>query len=619
MTVALETFAAPDVELDRRSDAALVVRSRVSLGAFPASVPEVLRARATAHPERALAAQRGDRGGWVLLSYGEARRRADALAESFLALGLSPQRPVMVLSGNSVAHLLVSLAAQTAGIPVMPISVAYSLLSSDHARLRAIAELTGPGLVFAEDAEPFSAALDALDALGAPRPPSAPGAAGAPGARQTVIARGQRPGALQLAELLRTPPTDAVEEALAHVGPDTVAKLLFTSGSTGAPKGVINTQRMQCANQRMLQRIWPFLLEEPPALVDWLPWSHTFGGNHNLNLALFNGGTLYIDDGKPAPPLFGRTLAALRDVAPTVYFNVPAGFALLAPALEGDRGLAEHFFSRLRFMFYAGAALPEALATRLRRVAERIADHEVPLTSSWGTTETAPAATSAHFRTAVYGCIGVPIPGTLIKLAPVGDNLEIRVRGPNVTPGYFGDPAATRRGFDEEGFYCSGDAVRLVDQLDPNQGVLFDGRISEDFKLLTGTWVRVGVLRTRLLSAARILSDAVICGQDSAYVGALAWVNQAEARRLYGLDRDVALDDSRLREDLRRALADLDERGGSATRIERLMLLAEPPNMDAGEITDKGYVNQRVCLDRRSMDVARLLAEVPDAAVIIRA
>jgi feruloyl-CoA synthase len=374
------------------------------------------------------------------------------------------------------------------------------------------------------------------------------------------------------------------------------------------PKGVINTHRMLCSNQAMLRQIWPFLEAEPPILVDWLPWSHTFGANHNLNLALFNGGTIYIDDGKPAPPLFGRTLAALRDIAPTVYFNVPAGFALLAPALERDAELARHFFSRLRYMFYAGAALPEALALRMRELSARVADHDVPLTSSWGTTETAPAATSAHFADAAMGCIGVPIPGVSVKLAPEGEKLEIRVSGPNVTPGYYRAPELTAAAFDEEGFYRSGDAGKLVDEDDPNQGVLFDGRVAENFKLMTGTWVTAGTLRLQLLSAARVLSDAVICGHDREYVGALAWVSQADARKLLACDEDVGLDDLRLRAHLGEALAALNQGAGSAARVERLVLLAEPPSLDAGEITDKGYINQRACLERRAGVVEVLYA-----------
>ncbi|MGZ4193740.1 MAG: feruloyl-CoA synthase [Solirubrobacteraceae bacterium] len=593
----LQTFASPDVAMERRHDGSVMLSSRRPLRDPEPSIPAVLSWQAAEHPDRPLAAQRDPGDRWTTLTYAEAERRAGALARAFSDLGLGPDRPLMILSGNSLEHLLVSLGAYAAQVPVMPISVAYSLMSADHARIRAIAELTRPGLVFADDAGPFTAALDAV----------------APTVPRALVARGEREGALRLADLMaaRGEPT-----AADGAGPDTIAKLLFTSGSTGAPKGVINTHRMLCSNQAMLQEIWPFLSDEPPVLVDWLPWSHTFGANHNLNLALFNGGTIYIDDGKPAPALFPRTIAALTDVPPTLYFNVPAGYALLAPALESDAQLAERFFSRLRFMFYAAAALPDALAARLRKLARDHADHEVPLTSSWGTTETAPCATSMHFLGAPTGCIGVPIPGCTIKLAPVGDRLEIRVKGPNVTPGYFRRPELRDDAFDEEGFYRSGDAVTLIDPETPNGGMLFDGRIAENFKLLTGTWVAVGALRTRLISGAGVLSDAVICGHDAEYAAAMAWVNPAEARRLTGAQGDVALDDPVLRDHLAGALRALNARAGSASRIERLLLLASPPSLDAGEITDKGYLNQRRTLQCRAADVARLYADPPDPAVI---
>jgi feruloyl-CoA synthase len=592
-TAAATLFATPRVVAEDRADGALLLRSADPLGEYAPSMAHPFRAGAKAHPDRVLATQpAGD--GRRTLRWGEARERADAIAQALLDDGLGPDRPLMVLSGNSLEHLLLTLAAYTAGVPVLPISPAYSLLSADHGRIRRIAAQCTPGMVFADDAEAFGPALDAL--------------------ADDVPVR-----ITDLADLERATPTDAIERAFAALGPDTVAKILFTSGSTGAPKGVVNTHRMICSNQQALAQCWAFLRAEPPVLVDWLPWSHTFGGNHNLHQVVTHGGTLHIDDGRPAPALFDRTAQALREIAPTVYYNVPAGYALLAPRLEADRELAATFFSRLRFMFYAAAALPEALWDRLRAIADAVADHPVPLTAAWGTTETAPGATTAHFATARCGCIGVPLPGVTLKLVPAGDKREIRVAGPNITPGYHRDPAATAAAFDDEGFYRTGDAARLVDPADPAQGLMFDGRLAEDFKLATGTFVRVGAVRTALLSAAGVLSDAVIAGHDGPFAAALAWLNADEARRACGIAGDVARDDPALRAHLAAALATLNDAGGSAARIERLLLLDEPPDMDAGEITDKGYVNQRAVLARRAADVARLLADPPDPAVVLPA
>jgi feruloyl-CoA synthase len=586
---AVELFAPARVVAEERDDGALLLRSADPLGDFAPSMAHSFRAGAAAHPERVLAGR-----GATVLRWGEARERADAIAQALLDHGLGPRRPLMVLSGNSIEHLLLTLAAYTAGVPILPISTAYSLLSADHARLRAVATLCQPGMVFADDAAAFGPALAAL--------------------RGAVAVH-----VTDLSELERAVPTDTVERAFAALGPDTVAKILFTSGSTGAPKGVVNTHRMLCSNQQALAQVWPFMRAEPPVLVDWLPWSHTFGGNHNLHQVLTFGGTLHIDDGRPVPALFDRTVDALREHAPTVYYNVPAGYALLAPRLEADRELAARFFSRLRFMFYAAAALPEALWDRLRAIADEVADRDVPLTASWGTTETAPGATTAHFASARCGCIGVPLPGVTVKLVPDRDKHEIRVAGPNVTPGYHRDPIATLAAFDDEGFYRTGDAARLVDPADPGQGLLFDGRLAEDFKLANGTFVRAGRLRTALVSAAGgVLTDAVLAGHDGPFAAALAWVNREEAARVCG-GRDVALDDPRLRGHLAAALAALNEGVGSAGCVERLLLLEEPPDMDAGEITDKGYVNQRAVRERRAGLVERLLADPPDAAVIVAA
>ena len=574
---ALEVFATPHVRAEDR-DGSLYLRSS-ELGAYAPSMAHLFREGAAAHPQRVLATH-----GQATLTWGEARGQADAIAQALLDHGLGIDRPLMVLSGNSPEHLVLMLGAFTAGVPIVSLSTAYSLLSRDHARVRGIVDLCTPGLVFADDGEAFGPVLEVL--------------------RDDVPAQ-----VVGLGDLLAAAPTDAVEESFAALGPDTVAKILFTSGSTGLPKGVVTTHRMLCSNQQALGQVWPFLHDEPPVLVDWLPWSHTFGGNHNLGQVLAFGGTLHIDDGKPIGQLFDRTVRALREHPPTVYYNVPAGYALLVPRLEDDRELAERFFSRLRFMFYAAAALPEALWARLRAIADEVADHDVPLTASWGTTETAPGATTAHFRAARCGCIGVPLPGVTLKLAPAGDKREIRCKGPNITPGYHRNPDATAAAFDDEGYYRTGDAARLVDPGDPDQGLMFDGRLSEDFKLTSGTWVTVGRLRTSLISAAGVLSDAVIAGHDGEYVAALAWVDRNAAG-------DVALDDPGLRQRLAATLRTLNDGAGSAGRIERLLLLAEPPGLDAGEITDKGYVNQRRVLDLRAHDVARLLADPPSPAVI---
>jgi feruloyl-CoA synthase len=598
---AVDLFAPARVTLERRSDGALLLESTARLGEHDLTMAHTFRAGAARHPERILAAER-DGDGWHSITWGQARDGADALAAGLLALGLDAEHPLMVLSGNSVSHLLLALAAHTAGVPIMPVSTAYSLASSDHERIRAIVTLATPGAVFADDAAIYVAALDA---------------AAAADAGAVIVGRGERPGAVTLDELMADGASEAVDLAFAGLGPDTIAKILFTSGSTGLPKGVINTHRMLTSNQRSIGQIWPFMREEPPVLVDWLPWSHTFGGNHNVNQVIAFGGTLYIDDGRPVPGPFERTIAALAEHPPTVYYNVPAGFALLAPRLEQDAELARTFFSRLRFMFYAGAALPDALFDRLRAVAERHADHDVPLTASWGTTETAPAATSAHFSSAPCGCIGVPMPGVTVKLVPDGQKLEIRLRGPNITPGYLRNPEATAAAFDEEGFYRTGDAVRLIDEDDPDQGLMFDGRLAEDFKLLTGTWVHVGKLRTALVSAASVLRDAVIAGSGREYVGALAWVDQAAARLVCGADADLALDDPRLHELLRDRLARLNAGAGSALRIERILLLGEPPDIDAGEITDKGYINQRAVLERRGSAVTELYDDRPGPTVIV--
>jgi feruloyl-CoA synthase len=603
-------FGPVQTVVEARTDGSVRLRSAIALQPSHRSMAAAFRAGADRHPDRLLAAER-DGDGWRTLTWGQARQAADALAQGLISVGLVG-RPIMILSGNSVDHLLLTLAGYTCGAPLVPVTTAYSLASHDHAKLRGMAELVDPGLVFAADPEEYAGALRAVSA---------------PGRVLAASRAGDGLPVLPLGELMAAGPTGAVEEYAARVGSGTIAKILFTSGSTGTPKGVINTHQMMCTNQQMMRQAWPFLAEEPPVLLDWLPWSHTFGSNHNLNMILVNGGTLWIDDGRPAPGLIGRTLRNLAEVTPNIYFNVPAGLSLLVPALEEDRELARRFFAGLRLVFFAAAALPQVLWDRIEALAASVGQR-VPMTTSWGATETAPAVTSAYFASARSDCIGVPLPGVELKLVPAAGKQEIRVRGPNVTPGYYRNPAATEAAFDSEGFYRTGDAVRFADPARPDAGLLFDGRIAEDFKLATGTWVSVGTLRTTLLNASNgLIKDAVLAGHDGAYVAALAWINTDQAGRLTGSSGDhcasganpsVGLHaDPAVRAGCLRALDILNSAaGGSSQRILRLLLLDEPPSLDGGEITDKGYINQRVVLERRARLVARLYAEDPPADVI---
>ena len=601
-TDTLPLFARPHIVADAVGQAGqLVLRSADPLTAYPVTVVHSLRTWAEADPGHLLIAERNPDGGWRRCSYGTAVATAGAIGQALLDRGLGPHRPLMLLSGNGVDHLLLTLGAMTAGVPVAPVSVAYSLQSHDHARIKAIADLIAPGAVFADDAVRFAPALDALSAVPA------------------IISQGIRTGADRLADLTGSRPGPAIEAAFGRLAPDAIAKILFTSGSTGTPKGVLNTHRMLAANQQMMRQAWPFLTAERPVIVDWLPWSHTFGGNHNLNMIITAGGSLYVDAGRPAPGLFAQTIANLTEVPPTVYFNVPAGYAQLVPALEDDADFAKKFFSRLRLMFNAAAALPAGLRDRLGALARQTAGHAIPVTGSWGATETGPAVTTAHMDYDDARCIGVPLPGTEVKLVPAEDAYEIRVKGPMVTPGYFGRPDLTAEAFDEDGFYRAGDAVALADPGDPGAGLLFRGRLAEDFKLATGTFVRVGAVRTALLSAVPVLSDAVLAGEDRTCVCALAWLNAAEARKLLGEDPPADADlvsHPGLHEFLARALAEHNDDAGSSARVERLLVMARPAELDAGEITDKGYVNQRKVLARRAALVEMLYAEPAPPGVI---
>jgi feruloyl-CoA synthase len=577
-------FAAPDV-LATEQGGQFMLRSADPLRRHPATVIDSFQAWALRDPQHPLVAEREPDGRWGSVTYGAALATAESIGQGLLDRGCGPDRPVLILSGNSRAHLLLTLGAMIAGVPVAPISVAYSLQSAEFTRVRAIAELIQPAAIFADDADRFASALAAL----APIPVITTGVASAHATSLDQLA-------------------DVDVRAISAGGPgpvasDAIAKILFTSGSTGAPKGVLNTHGMLAANQQMIRQVWPFLITERPVIVDWLPWSHTFGGNHNLNLVLTSGGTIYIDEGRPAPDLFAKTVANLTDVSPTIYFNVPAGYSQLVAALEADAQFAHRFFARLRLMFNAAAALPGSVRSRMQRLALEFAGRPIPMTGSWGATETAPAVTSAHFEYTDSRCIGTPLPGAQIKLVPNADAYEIRVKGPMVTPGYFARPDLTDAAFDDDGFYRTGDAVAFAEPGRPAAGLVFRSRLAEDFKLSTGTFVRVGAVRTALLSATSVLADAVIVGEDHDFVCAMGWLNLAEACAL--LDDDPSIDGElvvhpRVAEVLVSALTEHNALAGSAGRVVRMLVLARPPDLESGEITDKGYVNQREVIKRRS-------------------
>jgi len=569
-------------------DGSFVLRSPEPLKPYARCVGEWLERWAAETPLAPAFAERTPDGGWRRLAWGEARGQVGRIAQSLLEMKLAPQAPIVVLSDNALDHLLLLLAGMHIGRAVCTVSSAYCRLTKDHAKIHGILNTLGPALVYASDAKVYGPALS-TSGLQAP----------------VVFSRGaeEHAGAIVFESLLRAAEGPAVMNAFESITPDTHAKYLLTSGSTGHPKVVINTHRMLCANQQMIAQAWRFLEHEKPVLVDWLPWSHTFGGNHNLNMVMRNGGTLVIDEGRPAPGLIEKTLANLCDVRPTLHFNVPRGLDMLLPLLEADPDRAHRFFSRLRGVFYAGAALPQATWDRLQALAVKLRGEPVWLTTSWGSTETSPAITSAHWKLERAGNIGGVLPGMELKFTPSGDKLEMRVRGVTVFPGYRDAPQLTARAFDEEGYYCIGDAGYLAAPEHPERGVMFNGRVAEDFKLTTGTWVSVGTLRVRVVSAlAPYAQDAVITGHDRDEIGVLLFPSAAAAQLA---PQDLA---ARVATALKALRAD---GAGSSQAPARALLLKEPPSVDAGEITDKGYVNQSAVLKRRASDVQALHAGAP--------
>ena len=582
-----------------RADGATLVRSAEALQPHPTRLTDRLLHWAAVAPQRSLAAKRVDSGDWRHLSYAQALASARAIAQALIDRGLTANRPVAILSDNDLEHLQLALGAMLAGVPYATVSPAYSLLSQDHGKLRHILNMLTPGLVFASDAS-YARAIEAAVDRDA----------------TVVLTRGRLDGRDTVAfdELLATVPTTQVDAAHAAVGPDTIAKFLFTSGSTKLPKGVINTQRMLCANQQQILQCFPTLGEEPPVLVDWLPWNHTFGGNHNVGLTIYNGGTLYIDEGKPVPALVGETLRNLREIAPTVYFNVPKGFEEIANALEVDESLRARFFSRVKMLFFAGAGLSQPVWDKLDRMAELACGERIRMLTGLGMTETAPFAVCANGAVVRSGVVGLPAPGVELKLVPMGDKLEVRYRGPNVTPGYWRAPEQTAEHFDDEGWYASGDALKYIDPAQPQLGLMFDGRIAEDFKLSTGTFVSVGPLRARVIAAGDpCVQDVVVTGLNHDDIGLLIFPRIDSCRALSGLPASASMADVLEEAPVRHFFQNLVDQmyaagTGSATRVARALVMAAPPSIDLGEITDKGSINQRAVLTQRAALVDALYA-----------
>ena len=595
----------PEIRAWRAGDA-WHVDAVTPLGPLPRRWTDRLASGAAAHPDRTLVARRGPDGQWIRIGYAEMLRRARHIGQALLDRGLSAERPLAILSGNDLEHYQLALGAAYAGIPFAPISSAYSLVATDYGKLHDLIGQLTPGAVYVADAGAFAAALDAV------LPPDA----------ELIVGGGAYAGraATRFGSLLDTPVRD-VDAVSAAVGPDTILKFLFTSGSTKKPKAVVTTHGMLVANQQMLLQTFAFLAEEPPVLVDWLPWNHCFGGSHNVGIALYNGGTLYLDDGKPTPQDFGQTLDNLREIAPTVYFNVPKGFEMLTEALERDAALRATFFARVKLFFCAGAGLSQAAWDRLDAVALAHCGESIRIMTGLGMTETSPSCTFGTGDVVRAGYVGVPAPGCRVKLVPAGDKFEACFAGPHVMPGYWRAPGLTAEAFDEDGYYRTGDALRFYDPVRPELGFVFDGRIAEDFKLATGTFVSVGPLRSRVISqGAPYVTDAVVTGLNRATVSLLVFPRMEHCRALAAMPADAdpahVLASPPVRAMFARLLDSLNAgASGSSMRIERLLPLAEPPSIDHRELTDKGSINQAAVLARRAALVDDLYADRADLAV----
>lgn len=594
----------PAVEV-REERGVLHMRSLEPLAELPRRLLDRLVHWADVRPQQTFVAARDSLGGWRTVSYAEMLDSVRAIAQSLLKYELSAEKPLALLSGNDIEHLQIALGAMYAGIPYCPVSPAYSVLSQDYAKLRHVCGVLQPGLVFVSDAAPFQRAIDAVIPADTP----------------VITVRGQLAGRshIRFDSLLVQPGGAEAEAAFDATGPDSIAKFLFTSGSTKLPKAVVTTQRMLCANQQMLLQTFPVFGEESPVLVDWLPWNHTFGGSHNVGIVLYNGGTFYLDNGKPTVQGFAETLRNLNDISPTAYLTVPKGWEELVNALEQDAELRDRFFSRMKLFFFAAAGLSQSIWDRLDRVAELHCGERIRMMAGLGMTEAAPSCTFTTGPLSMAGYIGLPAPGCEVRLVPVDGKLEGRFRGPHIMPGYWRSPQQTAEVFDEDGFYCSGDAIKLADPTAPELGLMFDGRLAEDFKLSSGVFVSVGPMRNRaVLDGSPYVQDVVIAAPDRECLGALVFPRLHDCRQLSGLSADASdaevLTSAPVRQWFSDWLARLNrDATGNASRLEWISLLVEPASIDRGEITDKGSINQRAVLQWRAAIVDALYrGEEPD-------
>ncbi|HEY5209051.1 MAG TPA: feruloyl-CoA synthase [Stellaceae bacterium] len=595
--------------MEKSADGTIRLRSATPLGPYPVKITDRLVAFAASQPDRVLIGQRGADGEWRTITYAQMLDRVRRVGQALLSRPPSADRPIVILSGADLDHAVLGLAAMHVGIPYAPVSPPYSLVSTDYGKLKHVLGLLTPGLIFAADGALFAKAIDAA------APPDA----------ELVVGGNPPPGrpATWFGDLLATAPTAAVDAAAARVAADDVMKILFTSGSTGLPKGVINTQRMYAANQQMQVEMLPTLREQPPVVVDWMPWNHTFAHSDFGNV-LYNGGSYYIDDGRPVPGQFERTVRNLRDIKPNYYFNVPKAYEFLIPFLRADETLRRGFFERMRMMFYAAAGLPQFIWDALDEIALATVGERIPMVTGLGMSETAPFMLCANWPDGFAGLVGVPAPGIDFKLSPAERKFEARMKGPSMTPGYWRQPDLTAKLYDEEGYLKTGDAVRLLDARDASKGIVFDGRIAEDFKLLTGTWVSVGPLKTKIvLHFAPYVRDVVMTGADRDELGALFFADGAACRALCPDLPASAPEIEVLRHPAVRArfaelLTELAKEGtGSATRIVRGMILEEPPSIDKNEVTDKGSLNARAMQDNRPALIAELYAAQPSARVLL--